>query len=91
MLVDALNTKSLVLGGQGRHEEQQALLERAIALARENDAPIPLLRALNNLGVQLMVRADFAAARRTRRKGSSSRVVWVIVTQSSNASVHSAT
>ncbi len=69
VLVDALNTKSLVLGGQGRHQEQQALLERAIALARENDASIPLLRALNNLGVQLMVRADFAAARRTADEG----------------------
>ena len=73
VLVDALNTKSLVLGGQGRHQEQQALLERAIALARENDASIPLLRALNDLGVQLMVRADFAAARRTEEEGWSWR------------------
>jgi class 3 adenylate cyclase/tetratricopeptide (TPR) repeat protein len=52
VLSQALNTKSLLLG-RTRPEESQALLERAIRLAEENDLTVAHIRGLNNLGVVL--------------------------------------
>jgi tetratricopeptide (TPR) repeat protein len=65
VLVHALNTKHLVLGGKGRHEESLALLEHAIELGREHELGEPLERALYNLSYQFAARdrlADSAAA-----------------------------
>jgi class 3 adenylate cyclase/tetratricopeptide (TPR) repeat protein len=65
VLVHALNTKHLVLGGKGRHEESLALLEHAIELGRAHELGEPLERALYNLSYQFAARdrlADSAAA-----------------------------
>src|SRR5262249_24684963 len=65
VLVHALNTKNLVVGGRGRHEEALALLEHAIELGRAHELGEPLERALYNLGFQFAARdrhADSAAA-----------------------------
>ena len=64
VLVDALNTKHLVLHMRGREEESSALLERAIELGKRHDLGLPLNRALYNLSYQMVARDDFAAARR---------------------------
>jgi len=61
VLVDALNTKSLLMSARARHQEALALLERAIALGREHGALSQLARALNNYGVSLQVRGEFKA------------------------------
>jgi tetratricopeptide (TPR) repeat protein len=57
VLADGLNTKSLLLHARGRFEEGSALLDRAIAIGREHDLGITLLRALNNYCVQLSAMA----------------------------------
>ena len=62
VLVDALNTKHLVLGASGREEEALALLQRAIELGRQHDLGHRLLRALYNLSYQMTVRDDNRAA-----------------------------
>ncbi|HEU5215411.1 MAG TPA: adenylate/guanylate cyclase domain-containing protein [Gaiellaceae bacterium] len=65
VLVHALNTKHLVLGGEGRYEESLALLEHAIELGRAHELGEPLDRALYNLSYQFAARdrlADSAAA-----------------------------
>jgi class 3 adenylate cyclase/tetratricopeptide (TPR) repeat protein len=56
VLVDALNTKHLVLGAGGRMEEALALLEHAIAIGRERPPARPFLRALYNLSYQFAAR-----------------------------------
>jgi len=61
-LVQALNTKHLLLSEAGRHEEALALLERAIELGREHELAEPLGRALFNLSYQLQARDKFAEA-----------------------------
>jgi tetratricopeptide (TPR) repeat protein len=48
VLSNALNTKSLLLLGNGRYEEGSALLDRAIAIGRKHDLGVTLLRAINN-------------------------------------------
>jgi class 3 adenylate cyclase/tetratricopeptide (TPR) repeat protein len=63
VLVDALNTKHLVLSAAGREEEALALLHRAIALGRQHELGKPLRRALYNLSYQMAARDDHAAAR----------------------------
>ena len=45
----ALNTKHLVLSARGRSEEAHALIEHALRIALENDAPGAALRAYINL------------------------------------------
>jgi predicted ATPase/DNA-binding SARP family transcriptional activator len=57
ILSEALNTKSGLVETEGRHEEALELLERALAAAREDDTPKPLLRTLINLS-HLMHAAD---------------------------------
>jgi tetratricopeptide (TPR) repeat protein len=77
-LVQALNTKHLLLSQTGRHEEALGLLERAIELGREHDLGEPLNRALFNLSYQLQARDEFAEGieidlelvERNRRQGN---------------------
>jgi class 3 adenylate cyclase/tetratricopeptide (TPR) repeat protein len=68
VLVDALNTKHLVLHDAGREEEALALLQHAIELGRRHDLGLPLNRALYNLGYQMTTRDDFAGALRADRE-----------------------
>jgi class 3 adenylate cyclase/tetratricopeptide (TPR) repeat protein len=78
VLVDALNTKHLILHQSGRHEESLALLEHAIELGRAHDLVDPLNRALFNLSYQLQARDRFTESvdvqlellERTRRQGN---------------------
>ena len=46
VLSEGLNTKAMLFDAAGRHSEALALLEEALAIAREQDHPRPLLRAL---------------------------------------------
>jgi len=77
VLVDALNTKHLILHHAGRHEESLALLEHAIELGRAHDLGESLNRALFNLSYQLQARDRFAESlevqlellERARRQG----------------------
>jgi class 3 adenylate cyclase len=62
VLVDALDTKHLVLHDAGREEEALALLTHAIELGRRHDLGRPLNRALYNLAYQMTARDDFVAA-----------------------------
>ncbi len=56
ILVDALNTKHLVLGARSRIEEALALLEHAIAIGRERPPTRAFTRALYNLSYQFAAR-----------------------------------
>ena len=60
VLVHALNTKHLLLAGEGRHEESLALLEHAIELGRAHELGDPLIRALYNLSYEFAARDRFA-------------------------------
>ena len=60
VLVHALNTKHLLLAGEGRHEESLALLEHAIELGRAHELGEPLVRALYNLSYEFAARDRFA-------------------------------
>jgi len=62
VLVHGLNTKHLLLEGDGRHEEALALLEHAIELGRRYELGDPLERALYNLSYQFASRDRFADA-----------------------------
>jgi len=53
VLVDALNTKNLVLTARGRAEESLALLERAVAIGREHPPTRAFSRALYNLSYHM--------------------------------------
>ena len=64
VLVEALNTKHLVLHQAGREEESIGLLRHAIELGRKHDLGGPLNRALYNLSYQMVARDDFVEARR---------------------------
>jgi class 3 adenylate cyclase/tetratricopeptide (TPR) repeat protein len=48
-----LNTAGLIIAGRGRWEQGYALMERALAVALENDRTTAALRAYNNLGDML--------------------------------------
>jgi len=69
VLSDALNTKHLLLDGDGRIEEAFALLQRAHVIARDNDLTRAYARSLFNLSYQLTTRDDFAAAREVDAEG----------------------
>jgi len=77
-LVQALNTRGLILDHAGRHEECLALLRHAIELGRAYELREPLDRALHNLSHQLNSRDRFAEAievqlellERARRQGN---------------------
>ena len=60
VLVNALNTKHLVLNVLGRYEEALALLEHAIELGRRHDLGVELTRALYNFSYELAARDRFA-------------------------------
>jgi tetratricopeptide (TPR) repeat protein len=68
VLVDALNTKHLVLHDAGREEEAVALLQHAIEIGRRHDLGLPLNRALYNLGYQMTTRDDFIGAMKADRE-----------------------
>jgi class 3 adenylate cyclase/tetratricopeptide (TPR) repeat protein len=53
VLVEAMNTKHLLLEQDGRHEEALALLGHAIELGRMHDLREPLNRALHNFSYEL--------------------------------------
>ncbi|HVC86232.1 MAG TPA: adenylate/guanylate cyclase domain-containing protein [Gaiellaceae bacterium] len=69
ILVDALNTKHLVLGTRGRQEEALALLEHAIALGRELPPGRGLSRAIYNLSYQMTALDRFVDARQLDLEG----------------------
>jgi class 3 adenylate cyclase/tetratricopeptide (TPR) repeat protein len=69
VLSEALNTKHLVLDAAGRYEEALALLERAYAIALENELGPARRRALINLSYQQSARDNFPAAKRTDLEG----------------------
>ena len=57
VLSQAMNTKALIMQAHGRRVEANALLERALRVAIENDKPSAALRAYNNM-VDLASAAD---------------------------------
>ena len=69
ILSEALNTKSLVLESAGRSDEALALLERALAIARDHDLARPLLRSLGNLSHQMQRRDRQVEAREIAIEG----------------------
>jgi predicted ATPase/DNA-binding SARP family transcriptional activator len=64
VLSEALNTKAALVEARGGHDEALALLERALAIAREHDLAKPLLRTLINLS-HLMHAGDRLAEARS--------------------------
>src|SRR5579862_6103049 len=69
VLADALNTKHLLLLVGGHFEEATALIERALALGREHDMGMTLLRAINNYAVLLGLRARVREIDAVAREG----------------------
>ncbi len=69
VLVDALNTKHLVLSTRGRQEEALALIERAIAIGRAQEPTRAFSRALYNLSYQFAARDRHLDAIATDREG----------------------
>jgi class 3 adenylate cyclase/tetratricopeptide (TPR) repeat protein len=70
VLADALNTKSLLLNSEGRHEEATALLQHALELGRRHDLGQPLIRGLNNLCADLSHRGLFTESEAAAREGA---------------------
>jgi len=69
VLVDALNTKHLVLATRGREEEALALIEHAIAIGREHPPTRAFSRALYNLSYQFAARDRHLDALEIDREG----------------------
>jgi tetratricopeptide (TPR) repeat protein len=69
VLSEALNTKGLIVGAQGRHEEEYALLKHALTIALENDIATAALRAYNNLSYTAGNRDRYDEARRYQDEG----------------------
>jgi class 3 adenylate cyclase/tetratricopeptide (TPR) repeat protein len=69
VLVEALNTKHLVLAARGREEEALALIERAIAIGREHPPTRAFSRALYNLSYQFAARDRHLDALEIDREG----------------------
>jgi class 3 adenylate cyclase/tetratricopeptide (TPR) repeat protein len=63
VLSDAMNTKGLIAGVRGHHEEELALLKHSLDLALEHDAVQAALRAYSNLSYVSMSRDRFDDAR----------------------------
>jgi tetratricopeptide (TPR) repeat protein len=70
VLVDGLNTKSLLLFANARYEEASALLQHAIALGREHDLGAALVRAINNQCVDFATRARYPDMEAAAREGT---------------------
>ena len=62
ILSDAMNTKGLILGSLERPEEGLGLLERALVVALDNDAPLASIRAFTNLSNEMWQRDRIADA-----------------------------
>ena len=62
VLVDALNTKHLLLGARGSFEEGFALLGHAVEIGRKHGVQRPLGRALYNLSYQQAARDRYGEA-----------------------------
>jgi len=56
VLSDAMNTKALIAGTLGRHEEELALLMRSLDVALENDVAAAALRSVHNLSYVMLGR-----------------------------------
>ena len=56
VLSDAMDTKGLIAGTLGRHEEELALLMRSLDVALENDVAVGALRAVHNLSFVMLGR-----------------------------------
>src|SRR6266545_3580506 len=77
VLCAALNTQGSLLQTAGRYDESLALLERALAIARDRDLGRPLLRTLFNLSHQMTTRDrqleatqnDLSGLELSRRRG----------------------
>jgi tetratricopeptide (TPR) repeat protein len=69
VLSEALNTKALILGARGGHEEELALLRHALQLALDNDVATAAMRAYNNLSYVTMNRDRYEEARRYQEEG----------------------
>ena len=69
VLVEALNTKHLVLDSAGRYEEALALLRHALGIAREREVGRPLLRAQYNLAHEMTARDRVAEAMQIDTEG----------------------
>ena len=69
VLVDALNTKNLVLQARGRAEESLALLERAVAIGREQPPTRAYTRALYNLSYHMQSRDQYEDSLAVDREG----------------------
>ena len=62
LLIDALNTKNLVLLSEGRVEEPFALLKRAVEIGRANPPGRAFIRALYNLSYTMQARDRYEDA-----------------------------
>jgi class 3 adenylate cyclase/predicted ATPase len=69
VLSEAINTKGLILGARGRHEEEQALLKHALTLALESQVASTAMRAYNNLSYIMMNADRYEEARVYQEEG----------------------
>jgi len=63
VISDAMDTKALVAGFAGHHEEELALLKHALEVALDNEVPTAALRAYSNLSYVFMASDRFGEAR----------------------------
>jgi class 3 adenylate cyclase/tetratricopeptide (TPR) repeat protein len=69
VLSQALNTKNLVVGSRGRHEEALGLLTRALDIALEHDLTAAAMRAYTNMAYSNSEKDDYEAAREYDLRG----------------------
>ncbi len=69
VLSDALNTKGVILDGQGRFEEELGLMKRSLEIALENDVPTAAIRAYSNLSYVMFGRDRYEDALQYQEKG----------------------
>jgi class 3 adenylate cyclase/tetratricopeptide (TPR) repeat protein len=69
VLSEGLNTKHLILSARNRPEESLAVLERALAIALENDEPTAATRAFANLSNGMLERDRIDDALSYQRRG----------------------
>jgi tetratricopeptide (TPR) repeat protein len=69
LISDALQSKANILAARSRREESLALLERALAVALENDYPLAAARAFVNLSDRMTVYDRFDEALAYARQG----------------------
>ena len=84
VLIDALNTKHLLVSSHRRREEAMALIERAVAIGRERPPSRAYMRALYNLSYQHAsldrsrqgIAIDEHALELARRRGERHEELW---------------